>query len=166
MPNWCENSLYIEAPEEDIAAIKAAVAEQALLNYLRPEPEHLASSGGVMPTWYNWRVGNWGTKWEVNAEITGETENSLYIYFDSAWSPPIEALQHWIDQSEDRIVDLRYIEWGMAFCGIFNNNENDYYNIPETEAEVIAIIPEELNEQFDIVDTLAQWRDESELEPT
>lgn len=166
MPNWCENSLYIEAPEEDIAAIKAAIAEQALLNYLRPEPEHLESSGWLLPTWYNWRVDNWGTKWEVHAEITGETENSLYIHFDSAWSPPIEALQHWIDQSEDRIVDLRYIEWGMAFCGIFNNNENDYYSIPATAAEVAKLIPAELNEQFDIAGTLAQWEDESELEPT
>lgn len=166
MPNWCNNSLYIEAPEEDIAAIKAAIADEGLLNYLRPEPEYLESSGGTMPTWYVWRVKNWGTKWEVSAEITGETETSLYIYFDSAWSPPIKALQHWMDQSENRIVDLRYIEWGMAFCGIFNNDENDSYHIPEKAADVAALIPEELDVQFDITDSLAQWEDESELEPT
>lgn len=166
MPNWCENSLYIEATKEDIAAIKAAIAmqdsdEQGLLNYLCPEPGHAESDeSGVLPTWYSWRTENWGTKWEVHAQITGETENSLYIHFDSAWSPPIEALQHWIAESGDRIVDLRYIEWGMMFCGIFNNEDNDLYSIPSTEAEVIATIPEELNDQFDIVDTMAQWGEE------
>lgn len=166
MPNWCENSLYIEAPEEDIAAVKAAIAmqdhdDQGLLSHLRPEPEYPdTDDSGVLPEWYSWRVDNWGTKWEVHAEITGETETSLYLYFDSAWSPPIEALRHWMEQSEDRIVDLRYIEWGMMFCGIFNNDEDSSYSIPTTAADVTESIPAELDETFGISDLVAQWEED------
>lgn len=167
MPNWCDNSLYIEAPKEDIAAIKAAIAmqdsdEQGLLNHLRSQPEYGNNDdSGVLPDWYNWRVDNWGTKWEVHAEITGETENSLYLHFDSAWSPPLEALRHWMEQSEDRIVDLRYIEWGMMFCGILTNDEDLLYNIPDTVAGVEQLIPEELDDTFGISDMVAQWEEEA-----
>jgi len=168
MPNWCDNVLYIEAPKEDIAAIKAAIEKQdsnkqGLLNYLCPEPEHTEiEESGVMPAWRNWRIQNWGTKWEVDAEIVSETETSLYMHFDSAWSPPIEALQYWLIQNDARIVELLYIEWGMAFCGVFNNHEDSYYKIPATAAEVAENIPEELDMQFDIEETVAQWEEELE----
>lgn len=162
MPNWCENSLYIAASEVDIAALKTAISNQAFLNYLHPEPEHAESSdNNLIPAWYDWRITNWGTKWEVQAEITGETETSLYIHFDSAWSPPISALRHWIGQSDGHIVNLRYIEWGMAFCGIFNNEENVSYSIPETASEVVISIPAELDAQFDIAQTVESWEVET-----
>lgn len=155
MPNWCENSLYIAASEADIAAVKTAISDQAFLNCLHPEPEHAEShDNNVVPAWYDWRIANWGTKCDVQAEITGETETSLYIHFDSAWSPPIAALQHWIGQSDGRTVNLRYIEWGMAFCGIFNNEENVSYSIPATASEVENSIPAELDVQFDIAQTI------------
>lgn len=168
MPNWCENSLYIEAPAEEIAAIKAAILngdgdEQGLLNYFCPEPQHEDVEGAVLPSWYSWRTNNWGTKWEVDAEITGETETSLYICFQSAWSPPVEALQCWMDRSEQHIVDLRYMEWGMMFCGIFSNEENSHYSIPTTLEAVADEIPAELDEQFGISDMIQQW-EQDELE--
>lgn len=160
MPNWCENSLYIESTPEDIAAIKAAILngdgdEQGLLNYFRPEPQHEDAGDAALPSWYSWRVENWGTKWEVDAEITGETETSIYICFDSAWAPPVEALRFWMEQEEHRIVDLRYIEWGMMFCGIFSNEEDSHYNIPTMLEAVADEIPPELDEQFGISGTVA-----------
>ena len=163
MPNWCDNSLYIEAPADEIAAIKAAIlkgeqTEQGLLNYFCPEPQHEIAEDEMIPAWYSWRTNNWGTKWEVDAQITGETETSLYIHFQSAWSPPIEALQCWLDRSEQHIVDLRYMEWGMMFCGIFSNEEDAHYSIPATVAEVQDMIPAELDEQFGISDMIEQWK--------
>lgn len=166
MPNWCQNDLYIEADEATIAEIKAAILqgdenEQGLLNYLRPQPE-LEETGGRLPAWYVWRTDNWGVKWEVDPVITGETETSLYLNFQSAWGPPIEAIRHWMEQDNNRKVDLRYIEWGMAFCGIFNNEEDSYFEIPATTNEVERLIPVELDEQFDIYGMVESWEREEE----
>mgnify|MGYP000709814832 CR=1 FL=1 len=165
MPNWCENALYIDAPEEDIAALKAAIAmqddeEQGLLNHLRPQPEYPDDDSGPLPAWYNWRVDNWGTKWEVQAEITGESETCLYLYFNSAWSPPVEAIRHWVDQDDRRIAELRYIEWGMGFCGIVSNDEDTTYTIPSTVEDVQESIPADLDEQFGISEMVEQWENE------
>lgn len=165
MPNWCENRVYIEAPEQEIINLKKAIADGNLLDYMVPQPtfEENANDTG-MPTWWNWRVNNWGTKWEVSAQITGEAENSLYMWFDSAWSPPISAFRAWQEAGPDRSANIRYVEWGMMFCGEWQDGNGDYYNIPATVAEVEDMIPAELDEEFGISDMIAQWEDEIEEE--
>jgi hypothetical protein len=173
MPNWCVNNVYIETTPEEIAAIVAAIENQdddkGLLHYLCPEPEHVENdTSGVMPNWYNWRVANWGTKWEVQAEITSHSVEGGWInlFFDSAWSPPIEALDYWASQGENRQFNVRYIEWGAAFCGEADNSGNTTYNIPTKAADVKATIPAELDEEFDISYTVAQWEHEEAEETT
>lgn len=167
MPNWCVNNVYIETTPEEIAAIVEAIQsddDRGLLHYLRPEPEHVENdTSGVMPNWYNWRVANWGTKWEVQAEITSHSVEGGWINlsFESAWSPPVEALDYWASQSTHRQFNIRYIEWGMAFCGEADNSfGNTTYAIPMTAAEVQESIPAELDETFDISFTVAQWEEE------
>lgn len=172
MPNWCENRVYIETSSEEIAAIVAAINAQdnedvGLLNYLRPQPEYGDdTSDQVMPNWWNWRIENWGTKWEVQAEITSHDVEGGWINlaFESAWSPPVEALEHWASQSDDRNFNIRYIEWGMMFCGEADSREEStYFEIPASVEEAKAIIPVELNEEFGISEAIAQWiEDEAE----
>lgn len=41
------------------------------------------------PTWYEWSIGNWGTKWGAYLQV--EVEPNL-IQFDTAWSCPIPVL--------------------------------------------------------------------------
>lgn len=42
--------------------------------------------------WYNWRIANWGTKWDLSNPIMSneicEDEKGKYIEFDTAWSTP------------------------------------------------------------------------------
>lgn len=40
--------------------------------------------------WYDWRIKNWGTKWNVNPDDMYITENT--ICFQTAWSCPVEVL--------------------------------------------------------------------------
>jgi len=44
--------------------------------------------------WYNWNISNWGTKWDVSGdvEVIDESETHWHISFDTAWSPPQQAL--------------------------------------------------------------------------
>jgi hypothetical protein len=59
MPNWCDNSIYIESDEETIAEIKLAIKESRLLQYMHPMPAELegttAPNEGV--NWYSWLNG-------------------------------------------------------------------------------------------------------------
>lgn len=170
MPNWCENRVYIEASPADIEAILMAVqndGDSGLLNYLCPEPEYGPDVEGEMPNWYSWRVQHWGTKWEVSAEIVSHSVSDGWINlaFDSAWSPPLEALYYWESAGEGRSFNIRYIEWGMAFCGEADSNgTNESYNIPLTVAEVESIIPIDIDAEFGIADIVAQWEDEETAE--
>lgn len=171
MPNWCENRVYIEAPSEDIEAILMAVNnddDKNLLHYLRPEPEHtIEEQPIVLPSWYGWRVEHWGTKWDVQAEVVSHSVEGGWINlaFDSAWSPPIEALYYWESKGEGRSFNIRYIEWGMMFCGeVDSSGLNEHYNIPSTVADVQALIPVELDEEFGISEGVADWEHEEEEE--
>jgi hypothetical protein len=168
MPNWCENRVYLEASSAEIEAIIAAIQGQedtkGLLSYLRPEPQYEEQDETGMPSWWSWRVGNWGTKWEVSAEITSHSvaDGWINLAFDSAWAPPIAALDHWESQdSESRSFNIRYVEWGMAFCGEADSNGiNESYIIPITAADVKKMIPVDLDEEFGISDMVTQWEDE------
>ena len=77
MPNWCQNSVYIEAPSADIQAITDGVNKAAVLNSLYPEPEHAENTEDHMPAWWRWRVDNWGTKWDAAAEIPPKAAREL-----------------------------------------------------------------------------------------
>ena len=166
MPNWCENRVYIEASPAEIEAILTAVqseGDKGLLSYLCPEPEYGPEIEGEMPNWWNWRVANWGTKWEVSAEVFSHSvaDGWMNIAFDSAWSPPLEALYHWEESVEDRSFNIRFIEWGMGFCGEADSSGyNENFSIPATVAEVELQIPSEIDEEFGISEMVAQWEAE------
>ena len=159
MPNRCENRLYIEAPESEILNILAAASKEKLLHYMRPVPEKKEGTPWMNETELAWRVANWGTKWEVQAEILPQSATALLIIFDSAWAPPTAALRYWQSQdSENRSFNLRFIEWGMAFCGEEDSDGTSYtLSIPLSVEECQKIIPPELDDEFGICDTVAQW---------
>jgi hypothetical protein len=71
--------------------------------YNGPQPETDLSKAIAFDSdhWYDWNVRNWGTKWDVavhqdeeypETELTSESETSLGYRFNTAWSPPIEAI--------------------------------------------------------------------------
>src|SRR5271155_1321112 len=39
--------------------------------------------------WYDWRLDQWGTKWNVDDPVVSDEGNALTITFDTAWSPPL-----------------------------------------------------------------------------
>jgi hypothetical protein len=70
--------------------------------------------------WYNWRVQNWGTKWDsCGTHISNYSDNELSICFDTAWSPPIGVLQKMGELYPELEITCYYMEEGMGFCGMF-----------------------------------------------
>ena len=74
--------------------------------------------------WYDWNVRNWGTKWDVavsndekypDTYLTEESTTGLSYNFNTAWSPPIEAITKLSEQYPDVTFNLSYEEetgWG------------------------------------------------------
>jgi hypothetical protein len=148
MPNWCDNRVYIEAPSEEISAILEAADNNSLLQYLCPaEP--------------NDAIKAWGTSREVHAVGFSYSveEGWINLAFESAWSPPINAFKHWASKNPNHIFNIRYVEWGMMFCGEASNIVDVRFYIPKTAEEVEKHIPSDIEEEFEIADRLAQWEE-------
>ena len=68
--------------------------------------------------WYDWRVQNWGTKWDCyDLTIESDDEHEVSFMFNTAWSPP-EAIYHALKEKfEDASIQWFYDEPGMEFAG-------------------------------------------------
>lgn len=119
MPNWCENILTIEdcSPE-----LKSYLLEHGLsFEKIKPTPPELLEGSG----WYDWRVENWGTKWDLDEREQRETIEQFILNsptitqatFMTAWSPPCTAIAALSAQFPNDEFVLRYVEFGMGFAG-------------------------------------------------
>jgi hypothetical protein len=75
--------------------------------------------------WYDWRIANWGTKWNVgkDVDIDNLSECNITLSFATAWSPPIPVVEALSRKYPEIEVTLRYIETGCWFAGtVFGAN--------------------------------------------
>ena len=188
MPNWCNN--YLELEHDDPAMItraQKAFAEGKLLNEFVPVPESLHIVAGRVgddsdpkqveleaqekanleahgyATWYDYCVNEWGTKWDVGGDgdqATVESPNSIKMNFDSAWAPPTAAMDKFMDLGFK--VKLIYWESGMCFCGLYDENGDDYYEYSDMTADELAeVINPEIDECMCIVENIREWEEEN-----
>ncbi len=193
MPNCCNN--YLELEHEDPAMIeraKTAFADAKLLAEFVPVPESLHITAGRVGSdeepeqialveqeaaniavhgysnWYDYCVNEWGTKWDVGGEgdqATVESPNAIKMNFDSAWAPPIAAMEKFQDLGFK--VKLIYWESGMCYCGLFDENGDDYLDYSDmSAAEVAESINPEVDECMCIVENLEEWEAENAEEET
>ena len=161
MPNWCNNMITIE--HKDSAKINEVVKslttkinddtdESLFFTYCKPEPDY--SKTKVKATfpeisnkeyeedidrkWWDWRVQNWGTKWNIGVldedRITVK-DNTVIFDCETAWSPPLEALAELENKGFE--IECDYYEGGCAFIGRYETNaEKKSWSLPETLAEL------------------------------
>ena len=188
MPNWCNNYLVLE--HEDPAMIeraKKAFADGRLLDEFCPVPSSLHVVAGRVgddadpkqieleaqeaaniathgyANWYDYCVNEWGTKWDVGGEGDQASQDSptdLRMNFDSAWAPPIAAMEKFQDLGFK--VKLVYWESGMCFCGIYDENGDDYLDYSDMTAdELDKAINDEVDECMCIVENLRMWEEDN-----
>ena len=189
MPNWCNN--YLELEHEDPAMIERAkkgFADGALLAEFCPVPESLHIVAGSVGdpdeqkklleateknievhgygNWYDYCVNEWGTKWDVGGEgdqTQVHSPNHISMNFDSAWAPPIAAMEKFQDLGFK--VKLIYWESGMCFAGLFDENGDDYLDYSDMSADdVEANINSEVDECMCIVENLREWEEDNKEE--
>ena len=69
--------------------------------------------------WYNWRVQNWGTKWDCYSLEIDDTDmpHGFEVNFETAWSPPEEVCNAIRDQYDDLSISWFYDEPGCELAG-------------------------------------------------
>lgn len=60
-------------------------------------------------TWYDWNRENWGTKWNAYAQNDERSEGNI-IYFQTAWSAPIELIRELSGQFPKVTIQLDYAD--------------------------------------------------------
>ena len=153
-----KNRKLLEEVQSSVSEGIRADRTKGLLNHFRPMPDDLTntvkgcensipkwqkdSSRLLMKlhgvdNWYDWAVKHWGTKWDVlscsHCDLIGIDDGvwMLSIEFETAWSPPIDAIEYFVKYAKDRVdsmseeevlsaVTLQYIETGMAYCGVYD----------------------------------------------
>ena len=136
MPNWCMNQFTVKHEDEEMLNMFVeAVNNGNLFQTFIPMPEEYKEGD----RWYGWSVSNWGTKWDISNGAIAEfvDKNTAKGFFDTAWSPPIEAFNKLTDMGFE--LDVLYDEEGMAFIGVFNSvyGEQTYeYNFEDPEWRV------------------------------
>lgn len=73
--------------------------------------------------WYDWRIENWGTKWDVDIESPEKAAGSSSYQFSTAWSPPTPVIECMIKTYPDLIFRLTYVEEGPSYAGIMEGFE-------------------------------------------
>ena len=69
--------------------------------------------------WYNWRVQNWGTKWDCYDLSIDDCDmpHGFTASFNTAWSPPEEVCNAIRDQFDDLSMSWFYDEPGCEIAG-------------------------------------------------
>jgi hypothetical protein len=169
MPNWCMNTITLSGPQ---TLLKSLVEDGFTLEKLIPCPKEL--EGTLYPTpddkaskalakknvkkygaanWYDWKYKNWGTKWDISAEIIDEcyydepNDSVVDIRFDSAWSPPVEAMHYLYNKYKAKGLNIamEYFEPGAAYLGKVSTNSGkfvDEYREYKTADELDAAVKE------------------------
>ena len=195
MPNWCDNQITITGPNSVIDKIEKIVKEDdshennGLLNFMKPMPTELEgttspSSSADKPqpmiegfdNWYDWRVENWSTKWEV-CEFYGvdrqylseqnEGESMITFGFSSAWAPPIGAYEQFLIDNEDCSLKAYYYEGGCDFMGEWDNGSDDCYQPSDYKSDDDFWqdgVGSTLDDLFNITESMAEYEAEQEAE--
>jgi hypothetical protein len=158
MPNWCSNNFRIVGSTESLKPLWEQIdREEKFLEVIKPIGE--------------WDYGNaveaWGTKWDVNTDGMEFTDNGdgtaeISGWFDSAWSPPVEAFQTLSEDLDSCYLELSYFEPGMCFVGYWDSEgADDHYTI-DPEAEDMGI-PAYLEEEWCVSDWFRTDEDDEEV---
>lgn len=135
MPNWCENTLRIVPLTDAARDMLPKIIErfsaggedggESAFQLIHPMPSELegTTSPSDCPNWYEWRIGNWGTKWEEGKPTIVRCSGTLLLVsFSTAWAPPLGVYGRLCELGFD--VLATYAEQGMEYAGYWHNGKD------------------------------------------
>jgi hypothetical protein len=132
MPNHCFNRIEIYGKEASKIASKIESKETPFdFTKIFPEPDYdktevkptFRKEEGDdfrMPSWWDWRVQNWGTKWNsYDCEVIEMDDEQVEYTFNTAWGPPEGVIEKLREQYPDVSITAFYDEPGMEIAGYY-----------------------------------------------
>lgn len=162
MPNWCSNHITINGPKDKVEAIWSKAndnTEEGLLGAMVPIGE-----------WeYHTALKTWGTKWDVSMSDSNldffKDKDSAVIegFFESAWSPPLGAVQEYLDNNPDVDIHIKFYEPANDFIGSNLYGDFTIFDQPRSfwETDPIGI---DLDETFYVCEMLDEHHEYVEEE--
>ena len=140
MPNHCDQQVHIHGQRLLVETIYYSLTDNGhfsqFCQLIKPMPfeQWLAPKtkwqGFEVEGWYDWRVNNWGTKWDVvdvdiTQPLTIDDDQNASFSFNcwTAWSPPIPVWDKLVEMGLS--VDASYQDEGMCFEGEYLNGEDN-----------------------------------------
>jgi hypothetical protein len=117
--------------------------------------------------WYDYCVGEWGTKWDVGEQGCSDVHpegKMLHAHFDSAWSPPVNAYEKLVDMGFR--VEAMYYEPGMGYAGTYSDGYDNTIELEGLSADDIERDHPDLDECFGISESIREYEAENQEELT
>jgi hypothetical protein len=150
MPNWCSNSLKITATTDNNRKLLDELEKQfentdkaVIFDMIKPTPLDLLEGSG----WYDWRIKNWGTKWDATILSAHKDGDTATLYFETAWAPPIEIYKAL--EEEGFKVEATYVEQGMQYAGHYKEGADFTDKEPEFLQSLYNEEEDTFNEETD-----------------
>ena len=74
------------------------------VKYAEAYKNNIAKYGA--PTWYEWSLKNWGTKWDAIDVKLKRDKTTLSFEFDTAWTPPVLIFEYIANTFKDNIKSM------------------------------------------------------------
>ena len=144
----------IQAHAQQFDGVSLALGEQALKN--RTEYG--------FDDWYDWRIANWGCKWDIgeDVQVISLEETAIHIGFDTPWSPPVGVMQKLCERFPDIELSLSYAETGCWFAGQVLGSSGQAEDCPVLEEEVKSFCTQHFGTEFDDEEDCEEEREESQ----
>ena len=123
-PNWAEIPLSeADQYEYSFSSARGEVGEKPVMVINEESPFmnglRFKSTNVQDDRWYNWRVQNWGTKWDCYTLEMDDTDlpHGFEVTFETAWSPPEEICSAIREQYPNVSISWFYDEPGCEIAG-------------------------------------------------
>ena len=150
---------------QELARAKTAGENPVIFGLIKPVPEALMITAGYLgdtveqaalvekekenlktygyKNWYDFCIGEWGTKWDAKTEYDESYTiegNQLTIFFDTAWAPPMQIYYALEEMGFE--VEATYVEQGVGYIGFYSDGVDNcekmeqFYPEPSDDPEM------------------------------
>lgn len=170
MPNYCDNELKITGLQKDVVKFlndfsKKSEESDTLdfdMNNIVPQP---STPDDPEFNWYNWRLDNWGCKWNINIYNTVEDaydqiidaeaddEVETVIPYETPWGPNLEFLQIASRKYPDLEFNSKFYEPGCEVAGDFTYiNGDEFINFEYKGNDLLSYLVWVIDNSFEDYD--------------
>lgn len=169
MPNHVINSLVIGGDENEIKELMEFVLNKENEKHLfcfnniipMPPEDEIVLKNKIynhLPNWYEWRVLNWGTKWDsYDNELTIIDPKNVLYEFQTAWSAPVPVIEILSKKYPKLKFSLNFasedLGYNVGYLEIENGElSNEFYPEGENNGFEMAISLWGLKDEYELID--------------